>query len=82
MNVEEYPEYLPDGYIKSHDGSEIKENPEIKHWNEIEDLIDKMRTEMGAELKNRDVEYMLQAAELMVLTLKEIKAVRTEHESD
>ena len=81
MNVEEYPEYLPDGYIKSHDGSEIKENPEIKHWNEIEDLIDKMRTEMGTELKNRDVEYMLQAAELMVLTLKEIKAVRTEHES-
>lgn len=80
QSIEDFPQYLPEGYIMSHDGSEVKENPETKLWNEIEDQLEKLQAEMKSEEK--DIEYMLQAAELMVMTLKEIKAVRTEDERD
>ena len=80
QSIEDFPQYLPEGYIMSHDGSEVKENPETKLWNEIEEQMEKLQSEMKS--KEKDIEYMLQAAELMVMTLKEIKAVRAENEKD
>lgn len=36
--IEDYPEVLPEGYIKCHDGSEVKESP----WEEAERLVSEM----------------------------------------
>lgn len=39
MDIEEYPEYLPEGYIKCHDGSEVQETETYKKWKDIQLFI-------------------------------------------
>lgn len=77
MQIEEFEEVLPEGYVKSHEGIEIKENPEKRLWNEIEDVLAKLQDEAAG---GKDIEYMLQGTELMLMTLKEIKAVREDEQ--
>lgn len=79
MHIEEIEEALPEGYVKTHEGVEVKENPEKRLWSEIEDTLEKLRDEAR---EGRDVEYMIQGTELILMTLKEIKAVREEEEAN
>ncbi|MFW6680638.1 hypothetical protein ACOAOT_23735 [Lacrimispora sp. AGF001] len=39
MDIENYPEYLPEGYIKCHDGSEVQETETYKKWKDIQTFI-------------------------------------------
>ena len=76
VHIEEIPEALPEGYIKSHEGIEVEINPETKHWNKVGELMQLLQSEMNSETK--DLEYMISTADLIKMTLEEIKAVRME----
>lgn len=39
MDIENYPEFLPEGYIKCHDGSEVQETETYKQWKYIQSFI-------------------------------------------
>jgi len=39
MDIENFPEYLPEGYIKCHDGSEVQETETYKQWKYIQSFI-------------------------------------------
>lgn len=44
MQIEEYPEALPEGYVKCHDGTEVVENPAELTWKHIRQLAEELRT--------------------------------------
>ncbi|SEU24184.1 hypothetical protein SAMN05443270_3753 [Lacrimispora sphenoides] len=47
MEIEEYPEYLPEGYIKCHDGSVVQETETYKKWKEIQSFINDLHTQIS-----------------------------------
>ncbi|RHR51949.1 hypothetical protein DWX10_16150 [Clostridium sp. AF18-27] len=44
MQIEEYPEALPEGYVKCHDGTEVVENLAELTWKHIRQLAEELRT--------------------------------------
>lgn len=46
MEVEDYPEMLPEGYIKCHDGSEVQETETHKKWKDIQSFIEDLHTQI------------------------------------
>ena len=47
MEVEDYPEILPEEYIKCHDGSEIQETAASKLWKDIQSFINDLHTQIS-----------------------------------
>ena len=50
MDIEQYPEYLPDGYIKCHDGSIVEDNPAAPQEKSV--LPDKAEAAVEKEKKD------------------------------
>lgn len=46
MDIENYPEYLPEGYIKCHDGSEVQETETYKQWKYIQSFISDLHNQI------------------------------------
>lgn len=49
MDIEQYPEYLPDGYIKCHDGSIVEDNSAVQEKSALPD-----KTEAAVEKEKKD----------------------------
>ena len=42
LDMEDYPETLPEGYIKCHDGSEVQETESRKAWIDIQNITNNL----------------------------------------
>ncbi|MDR0924194.1 MAG: hypothetical protein LBN31_07580 [Hungatella sp.] len=49
MEVEDYPELIPEGYIKCHDGSQVEETESLKKWKEIQEFV----KDLNMQITNR-----------------------------
>lgn len=80
-SIEDFPDFLPDGYVKCHDGTEVEEK-EGKLWAEVQEQLKILLGEMNEIPDRRDPEYMAGAAEVLRMTLEEIKAGREEENGE
>lgn len=75
MQIEEYPEILPEGYIKCHDGTEIAENAEKQRWNHIRQLAEEIWNGTGralSEIAAKDIIEMYKAAQELLDELEKL----------
>lgn len=75
MQIEEYPEALPEGYVKCHDGTEVVENPAESTWKHIRQLAEELRsgTERAlSEITAQDIIDMYKAAQGMLEELEKL----------
>lgn len=75
MQIEEYPEALPEGYVKCHDGTEVVENPAELTWKHIRQLAAELwnGTERAlSEIAARDIIDMYKAAQAMMEELEKM----------
>lgn len=75
MQIEEYPEALPEGYIKCHDGTEVAENPAEPVWKHIQQLAAELRegTEKPInEISAQDIVTMYKTAQTMAEELENL----------
>lgn len=81
MDVEDYPQILPDGYVSSasyiqcHDGSEVME----KEWNEAEELIGALYQTVSEN--EWDLEVVYQGAVELVAVLEKLRKSEKAEES-
>lgn len=75
MQIEEYPEALPEGYVKCHDGTEVVENPAEPTWKHIRQLAEELRAGAERELSAiaaQDIIDMYKAAQEMLEELEKL----------
>lgn len=68
--IEDYPEVLPEGYIKCHDGSEVKESP----WEEAERLVSEMYPIFAQKERNS----LKRATEIITRIMEIVKKLQEE----
>lgn len=69
--IEDYPEVLPEGYIKCHDGSEVKESP----WEEAERLT----TEVYQIFAGKDQGRLRKAADILARISEIVKEMENDN---
>lgn len=75
MQIEEYPEALPEGYVKCHDGTEVVENPAELTWKHIRQLAEELWNGAGkalSEIATQDIVDMYKAAQGMLEELEKL----------
>lgn len=75
MQIEEYPEALPEGYVKCHDGTEVVENPAELAWKHIRQLAEELRTGTEralSEIAAQDIIDMYKTAQTMLEELEKL----------
>lgn len=74
MSIEDYPEALPEGYIKCHDGSEVKESEIRNLWKEVQKAAELLYFEI-TETGSPDLELcrkLIEQTEQVDMLLKNI----------
>lgn len=74
MSIEDYPEALPEGYIKCHDGSEVKESEIRNLWKEVQKAAELLYFEI-TETGSPDLELcrkLIEQTEQVDMILKNI----------
>lgn len=75
MQIEEYPEALPEGYIKCHNGTEVTEKPDERSWKHIRQLAEDLRNGTGralSEIAAQDIIDMYKAAQTILGELEKL----------
>lgn len=51
MEIENYPEYLPEGYIKCEDGTVVHETATYKKWKDVQNFVKDLHSQIVDRLE-------------------------------
>lgn len=84
MDIENYPEYLPEGYIKCHDGSEVQETETYKQWKYIQSFISDLHKQITSR-EEPDLDTcrkLISGASCLKMFMEDLISMKEEQEDE